>query len=63
MNTDSPPQYVEHMPTLPCQVCHAPARMSRIEPRENERWIMIPLCSRHRPDQPDGETLHPDAAG
>lgn len=48
MSMDSPPvRYVTTTPALPCHVCGTLTTTARIEPRENERWTLLPVCSQH----------------
>jgi hypothetical protein len=49
------PQYLTHMPAIPCHICGTLTTSSRVEPLPDGRYTLVPVCHEHRVQSPQGE--------
>ena len=50
----APTGYVTHTSALPCRECGTLTTTSRLEPKLNGAWLVIPLCTQHLPARSNG---------
>jgi hypothetical protein len=41
-------RFVTTTPALPCHVCGTLTTTARIEHRDDDRWILLPVCAVHQ---------------
>ena len=47
------PQYISHDYALPCHTCGTMTAISRLEPRADGRYQLVPVCDEHRQTRND----------
>ena len=54
VDASTTPRLITHTTVLPCHACGTLTTTSRVEPRDEQGWTLIPLCAAHLPCELNG---------